>query len=96
MVQPDGYVHVWTGPQQHACEHRLVMEQHLGRKLLRDETVHHKNGVRADNRLENLELYSKSHCPGQRVQDQVAWAIEILKRYPDEAQAYYWKDVSLG
>lgn len=64
-------------------EHRLVMEQQIGRPLLPSENVHHKNGVRLDNDPENLELWVKKQCPGARVADLVPWARQLVATYGD-------------
>lgn len=75
-----GYRQVYDGDKL-VMEHRLVVARHLGRELLPHETVHHRNGVRDDNRIENLELRSGYHPKGAAVKDHIAWAREILRRY---------------
>ena len=88
-VYRDGYA-CWSwrrdGKLIFVPEHRIVMERALGRELYADENVHHRNGLRADNRPENLELWSTSQPCGQRVEDKLAWAVMILERYTENGQ----------
>jgi hypothetical protein len=60
-------------------EHRLVLAQSLGRSLERYETVHHIDGDRANNSLENLQLRSSQHGPGQALQCNACGSHDITK-----------------
>jgi hypothetical protein len=87
-ITGQGYVRVRTervGRDRWALEHRLAMEEHLGRTLFPDETVHHKDLNRTNNALSNLELWTGSHPTGQRVEDVIAWCREMLARYEPQS-----------
>lgn len=79
--------HPFSDKSGRVFEHRIIMEQKISRYLYPFENVHHKNGIKTDNRIENLELWVKSQPTGARVEDVVKWAKEILRLYGDVSSA---------
>ena len=62
----DGYIYIRTDDGTYRAEHRVVMKTKLGRPLRKHEAVHHMNGIRDDNRPENLELWIRPHPGGMK------------------------------
>lgn len=86
----EGYIRVYVPSHPHATtngyayEHIVVMCERLGRDLRSHENVHHINGNKKDNRVENLELWSTYQPSGQRIKNKLQWAYEIIEMYKDE------------
>lgn len=67
-------------------EHIKVMSDFLGRPLIESEEVHHLNGIRNDNKIGNLELWTRSHPTGIRVEDMYEWAVGIVEQYREDVK----------
>ena len=82
-----GYIQIWMPDHPNAKmagyihEHRLKISNKLGRPLEQQENIHHKNGKRDDNRLCNLELWNTMQPAGQKIEDKIKYAKQILKLY---------------
>lgn len=76
-IYPDNPFYAMADNRGYVMEHRLIMAQELGRSLKKEETVHHVNGIRTDNRLENLELWYTNHGHGVRVKDLLAEWVKL-------------------
>ena len=81
-LNSNGYIYTRVdGHRQGILKHRVVMAEMLGRPLASDESVHHRNAIKTDNRPENLELWVAWQPKGARVEDLVEFAREVLRRY---------------
>jgi HNH endonuclease len=90
-LDKNGYVYLSNNGKME-LEHRVIMARIIGRQLLTEETVHHKNGNRSDNREDNLELWSSRNPKGQRIPDKLKYAREILSLYGGSVYDQDWLD----
>jgi len=86
-VNNQGYRSVYDRvDRKYKLQHREVYEKHYGIKLGPYQNIHHINGDRKDNRIENLELWDTSQPSGQRIEDKILYYDKLVKEYENHPQ----------
>jgi len=80
-INGGGYVEIRHGVNRGKLLHRVLFEEHYGVKLKPYQSLHHINGIKTDNRIENLELWDKSQPYGQRVEDKLKYYFQLVETY---------------
>lgn len=78
-----GYIEIKHGKNRGKLEHRVVYEEYYNVKLTKNQNIHHKNGIKTDNRIENLELWDSSQPYGQRIEDKIEYYHNFIMQYKD-------------
>ena len=86
-MNANGYIceylpdHIQANKDGRVLQHRRIMAEHIGRRLESFENVHHIDGDKTNNDIQNLELWVKMQPSGQRVSDLIEFAKRILEKY---------------
>jgi len=76
-----GYIVIKHGENRNKLQHRVIYEEYYGIKLTETQNIHHKNGIKTDNRIENLELWDSSQPYGQRIEDKIEYYHNFIMQY---------------
>jgi len=92
ISKKNGYKEFRYGKLRGVKEHRYIYEQYYGITLTPNQNIHHINGDRSDNRIENLELWDTTQPSGQRVEDKIIFYKKLVEQYKNHPQ---YKDLIL-